>query len=212
MTIRIAGIGGTGVVTTAHLWRWAAMIDGIDVSGLDQTGLSQKAGPVVSDLRIGPGLGIVPTCSEMTKSTSFWPQISWRAVRPSVLSGMRPGHTAVVGSTAASLTGPMVLGLQERHVPDAELQASLSRLTGPEDAVFADAEILAIRGGAASSMANVVLLGIASQRGVLPVSAEALEAAIERNDVSVKANLAAFRIGRSWAAGALRAFRGHESR
>ena len=34
-------------------------------------------------------------------------------------------------------------------------------------------------------MANVVLLGIASQRGVLPVSADALEAAIERNDVSV---------------------------
>jgi indolepyruvate ferredoxin oxidoreductase len=100
----------------------------------------------------------------------------------------------------------MVLGLQERHVPDAELQALLARLGGPGHTVFTDAETLAVRGGGASSMANVVLLGIASQRGVLPVSADALEAAIERNDVSVRANVAAFRIGRSWAAGALPGF------
>jgi indolepyruvate ferredoxin oxidoreductase len=98
----------------------------------------------------------------------------------------------------------MVLGLEERHVPDAELQALLARLAGPGHAVFFDADALAVRGGAASSMANVVLLGIASQRGVLPVSADAIEAAIERNDVSVRANVAAFRVGRSWAAGALR--------
>jgi indolepyruvate ferredoxin oxidoreductase len=202
MTIRIAGIGGTGVVTTAHLLAWAAMIDGIDVSGLDQTGLSQKAGPVVSDLRIGPGAWERSNLLGNGEVDVLLATDLIAAARPSVLDGMRPdGHTAVIGSTAASLNGPMVLGLQERHVPVADLASSLSKLTKEGGAVFVDAGLLAIEAGATASTANVALLGVASQRGLLPVSAEALESAIERNNVSVGDNIAAFRIGRSWAAG-----------
>jgi indolepyruvate ferredoxin oxidoreductase len=203
MTIRIAGIGGTGVVTTAHLLAWAAMIDGIDVWGLDQTGLSQKAGPVVSDLRIGPGAWDRSNVLGDGEVDVLLATDLMAAVRPAVMNGIRPGHTAVIGSTASPLNGPMVLGLQERDVPNADLQASLSRRTGAGDPVFVDAGMLAIRAGAAASMANVALLGVASQRGLLPVSARAIEAAIERNDVSVGANVAAFRVGRSWAAGLL---------
>jgi indolepyruvate ferredoxin oxidoreductase len=212
MTIRIAGVGGTGVVTTAHLLAWAAMIDGVDVSGLDQTGLSQKAGPVVSDLRIGPGAADRSNVLGDGEVDVLLAADLMAAVRPSVLNGIRSGHTAVIGSRASSLNGPMVLGLQERHVPEADLQASLSGRAGEGNAVFVDAGLLAVRGGAAASMGNVVLLGVASQRGLLPVSAQALERAIERNDVSAAANIAAFRVGRSWAAGLLNEFGAEDRR
>ena len=51
-TLRMIGIGGTGVVTVAQIVGMAALLDGKQTRGLDQTGLAQKGGPVVSDVRI----------------------------------------------------------------------------------------------------------------------------------------------------------------
>ena len=50
--IRMPGVGGTGVVTAAAILRTAAHLEGRYAAALDQTGLAQKGGPVVSDLRL----------------------------------------------------------------------------------------------------------------------------------------------------------------
>jgi indolepyruvate ferredoxin oxidoreductase len=52
--VRMPGIGGTGVVTVSQILQMAAHLDGLHAAGLEQTGLAQKGGPVVSDVRISP--------------------------------------------------------------------------------------------------------------------------------------------------------------
>jgi len=203
LTIRIAGVGGTGVVTCAHLIAWAALIEGVEVWGLDQTGLSQKAGPVISDLRVGPGAAERSNVLGEGEVDLLVVADLVAAVQPKVLSSMSEGRTAVVGSTASSLSGPMVLGLERREVPVDELRAALESGAAEGRAAFVDAEAVAHMVGAPETAANVVLLGVASQLGYLPVSAGSIVEAIERNGVSVGANRAAFEAGRRWATGDL---------
>ena len=50
--VRMPGIGGTGVVTVSQILQMAAHLDGLHAAGLEQTGLAQKGGPVISDVRI----------------------------------------------------------------------------------------------------------------------------------------------------------------
>ena len=52
--ILIAGVGGTGVVTASGLIGLAAHLEGKVVLQLDQTGLAQKFGAVLSHVRIAP--------------------------------------------------------------------------------------------------------------------------------------------------------------
>ena len=54
-TMRITGVGGTGVVTIAQILGTAFAADGYQVRALDQTGLAQKGGAVVSDLTVSTG-------------------------------------------------------------------------------------------------------------------------------------------------------------
>ena len=196
--VRIAGIGGTGVVTAAQILATAAMLDGFDSRGLDQTGLSQKAGPVVSDLRLSTTA--TPATNLLGDGTAHvllaFDLLTAASAR--TLEACGAGTTIVVGSTTATPTGSMI-GRPDRRVPAAdELRERLDTASDPSATRLADAgEFMESLLGNATA-ANIFVIGAAIQHGALPVTAGSVEEAIRLNGVHADANIEALRWGRSW--------------
>ena len=94
--MRITGIGGTGVVTVAQIIGTAAMLDGFEVRGLDQIGLSQKAGPVVSDVRLSKHAPSFTNRLGEHQADLLMAFDQLVAASESGLSTCRPDHTVVV--------------------------------------------------------------------------------------------------------------------
>ena len=197
--IRLAGIGGTGVVTVAQILATAAMIDGYDVRGLDQTGLSQKAGPVISDLRLsrsGPRASNLVSEAGADVILAFDLLVGANA-RTMHAAGVK--RTIMVGSTSETPTGSMV-GHPEKGLPIIkELIDRVNSVTRSAANRFVDASGVSRSMFGDSAFANVLLLGVAVQAGAIPVDTDSVERAIGLNGVAVNRNRAAFQAGRRWA-------------
>ena len=191
----LVGVGGTGVVTVNQVLATAALLDGLQVRTLDQTGMSQKAGPVVSHLRIArdeiePANRVGPGQSDCYLGLDLLTASESRN-----LAYAESGRTAAFVSTSEVPTGAMVEGSGALAFPPRE--QLLARIRGSVRDLF-DLDTL----GAASVLfsqttpSHFLLVGAAYQSAALPISAAAIEAAIELNGVAVADNLAAFRWGR----------------
>jgi indolepyruvate ferredoxin oxidoreductase len=195
--VRMMGIGGTGVVTVNQVLGMAALMDGLHVSGLDQTGLSQKGGPVVSDLRItSEPLAAAPKAPAGSIDLYLGFDLLGAASNKNLVTAASDRTVAVV-STSAVPTGRMVVDVNERFP---ELAAQLDRIdavTRREHNLYLDAQQLSERLFGDHMMTNTLALGAAYQRGLLPVSGDALEEAIRLNGAAVEKNLAAFAWGRA---------------
>ena len=193
--ILLAGIGGTGVITVAAILAEAAHIDGSCVLVLDQTGLAQKNGAVLSHIRI--------------------------AATPDRLSTVRIGmgeadlllgFDMVVAASAAALTtsAPQrTRALIDRHLaPTAAfvkdnttdlrqegMMRAIRRATG-DAAEFVGATRLTTTLMGDAILSNMLLLGYAWQKGLVPIGLAALLRAIEINGAAVEANKTAFAWGR----------------
>tara|TARA_Y100001936_G_scaffold235737_1_gene264260 strand:- start:936 stop:4475 length:3540 start_codon:yes stop_codon:yes gene_type:complete len=198
LDLRIAGIGGTGVVTAAQILATAAMLDGYEVRGLDQTGLSQKAGPVVSDLRLTRD---IPRPSNLLMDQSADVIIGFDllvAASDRALDVAMSGKTILIASETETPTGEMV-GNPLRTLPTADtLLKRLSKCIKEESSYLVDAGARCkdLLGSVTSS--NIFLLGVAVQYGALPVSPQSFEQAIKLNNVNIEGNLDAFHWGRAW--------------
>ena len=192
----MAGVGGTGVVTVSQVLATAALLDGFDVMGVDQTGLSQKGGPVVSHLRFFDGEAKGANLIGAGGADCYLGLDLLVAADPKNLAKADPERTVAVVSTSKLPTGDMVAHVEETY-PDVDAMLSAidgATRTGASIRLDADRMADALLGTAMP--ANVLALGAAYQAGGIPVSAASIERAIELNGVAVAANIAAFRWGR----------------
>jgi indolepyruvate ferredoxin oxidoreductase len=194
--IYVAGIGGLGVLTVGALLGTAAHLDGQAATVLDFTGLAQKNGAVVSQVRIAPEHG------------------ANHAVR--IGAGeidLMLGADAVVAASVDALTkfgkgrGALVLNRDETPtadsvtdrdaaLPTARMIDTLMGRAGNRGFVVSATRIA--EGLFGNNMAaNTFLVGYAWQKGLLPISAEAFERAIEANGAAVDLNKRAFAWGRA---------------
>ena len=196
--VRMAGIGGTGVVTVAQILATAAMLDGWEVRGLDQTGLSQKAGPVISDVVLARPGAISSNLVGARQAEVVLGFDALVAASDGAISAADPAMTTVIATTHRTPTGRMVAH-PDLVYPTEAVEARLAAATKVDGNRFVDATALASALAGSAAAANVLLLGIAVQDGRIPVSVDAVERAIDLNGVAVDANLAAFDWGRRWA-------------
>ncbi|MGP3956895.1 indolepyruvate ferredoxin oxidoreductase family protein [Nonomuraea sp. 3N208] len=192
--IRMPGIGGTGVVTVSQILQMAAHLDGLHAAGLEQTGLAQKGGPVVSDVRISPRpvAGSVRASQGRVDVLIGFDLLG--AASDANLAVASPEHTAAVLNTSVVPTAAMVTG----RMPVPGHAAAVARVESAARSVTClDAHELAEALFGDHMPANLLLVGAAYQHGLLPMSAAAIEQAITLNRAAVEQNLAAFRWGRA---------------
>lgn len=195
-TVRMPGIGGTGVLTISQLLSTAAMLDDHYVSGVDQTGLSQKAGPVVSQLTISTTPVSDAGVASDTEVDTYLVFDLLVALSEKNLAAVSENQTVVVASTSRTPTGAMVIDTDVAYPQPGSLQAELDGRTRRPQNIYLDAQgaALGLFGDAVTS--NVIVLGSAFQQGCIPISADSIEQAIEINGAAVQANKLAFRWGR----------------
>ena len=193
----ITGVGGTGVVTIGAILAQAAHIDGKGAGMMEMAGLAQKGGAVHIHLRL--------------------------AERPEDISAIRVAlgeADAVLGGDLVTTAGAKTIGLMKtgrtgavvnsheiitgEFTRDTEFKLPFDRLTLQLEArlsgnmVEFDASELARALLGDSIFSNMMIVGAAWQRGLLPLSYEAIIAAVELNKAAVEGNKRAFEIGR-WA-------------
>jgi len=198
--IVVTGVGGTGVVTIGALIGMAAHLDGKGCSILDQLGLAQKGGSVVSHLRIARTPGDIAA----TRIASGGADLVLggdllTTGNADTLNTMAEGRTRVIANAHEIMPGDFT-----RHgdleFPAARIQRAIEAAAGDGASEFVNATRLATRLMGDAIATNLFLLGFAFQRGRVPVSSRALMHAIELNGVAVDMNKAAFTWGRRAAA------------
>ncbi|MDH6164915.1 indolepyruvate ferredoxin oxidoreductase [Variovorax boronicumulans] len=192
----VTGVGGTGVVTVGAVIAMAAHLEGKSASVLDFMGFAQKGGSVLSFVRLADTperLNQVRIDTQQADAILACDVVV--GASPDALQTVRHGRTRVLANVHEI---PVAESLRN---PDADLHVDLLLekmrfVAGEEQVETFDAQSLAEEFLGDTLAANIVATGYAWQRGLVPLSLEALMHAIELNGVAVAANQSAFSLGR----------------
>ncbi|RMC37875.1 indolepyruvate ferredoxin oxidoreductase family protein [Paracoccus alkanivorans] len=193
----ITGVGGTGVVTIGAVLAQAAHIDGKGAGMMEMAGLAQKGGAVhihlrlanqpedISAIRVAVGEADCVVGGDLIVTAGA-----------KTIGLMTKGRTGAVVNDHEIITGDFTR-FRDFQVPSDRLKLSLEARLG-DNAAFFDANELALRLLGDSIYSNMLVLGACWQRGLLPLTFEAIMEAIRLNGTKVEENQRAFQIGR-WA-------------
>ncbi len=195
-SLLIAGIGGTGIITVGALLGMAAHLDGKGCTVLDFTGLAQKNGAVMSHVRIAPAqdelhaVRIAPGGADAVLACDMVV-----ACAPQALATIEHGVTRVIANSDVAPTAAFVVD-GDLDFEVAAMQRSLKTAAGATSLDIIDATGLATELMGDSIATNMFMLGFAFQKGLVPISLQAIERAIQLNGVAVAANQRVFSWGR----------------
>ena len=195
-SILVAGIGGTGIVTIGALLGMAAHLEGRGCTVLDMAGLAQKGGAVWSHLRFGKD----PTAIKAMRIAAGGADAVLGcdmvvAASHKTLLATRKGATRMLVNTHEVMSGEFTRH-PDLQFPAAALRESMVHAVGGDGVEFVDTTQLANELFGDSIAGNLFLLGYAYQRGLVPIGAAAIEAAIVFNGVDVERNREALIWGR----------------
>ena len=193
--IIVTGVGGTGIVTVGGILGMAANLEGRGVGVLDMAGLAQKGGAVFSHMRIAKAPEDIHAIRVAAGRADLvlGGDIVVAGTRK-VLAAVRPGTTMIV-NTDEFLPGEFTRNA-DFSLPSERLKRTIIADAGRDNAHFVDATRIANALFGQSIGANMFLVGYAYQLGKIPLSAAAIEKAIELNGQAVGMNRAAFHWGR----------------
>ena len=194
--IFMLGIGGTGVVTVNQIISTAAFLENKKVVALDQTGLSQKGGSVVSHLKILEKDS--SDCSSRVangESDGYLVFDLLTGANPKNMEKLNSKRSISIISTSEIPTGDMVRSTKSEY-PEAEHMIGLIKEFSKKN-VLLNATELSEHFFGSNMQANFIVIGAAYQAGSIPIDASSIEEAININGVAVKSNTEAFNIGRT---------------
>jgi indolepyruvate ferredoxin oxidoreductase len=197
--ILVTGVGGTGVVTIGAILGMAAHLEGKGFSSLDMAGLAQKGGAVLAHLQVAASPEDIRTVrlgsggARLLLGCDLVVAASEKAIDTA-----RTGLTRAVVNTHQQMTGEFTRNANIAF-PAQALERGIGKAVGEGNAEFVDATRVATALMGDSIATNMFMLGFAYQRALVPVSAQAIERAIELNGAAVKMNQAAFLWGRRMA-------------
>ena len=193
--VMITGIGGTGVITVGAVLGMAAHLEERACSIYDMTGLSQKNGAVYSHLKIADRNADIGAQHIATGEADLLLGFDMVASVGGDAFTSLSEKTQIVGNSRVSNTVIFQFNPDDK-VDNSLLEGKLIERVGHDHLHLVDASSLALKLCGDTIASNMFMVGFACQNGLLPLSVEAVERAIELNGTAVAFNLNAFRLGR----------------
>src|SRR5690349_12148688 len=179
--ILVTGVGGTGVVTIGALLGMAAHLEGRGVTVLDQLGMAQKGGAVMSHVRIAKTPDEIHAVRIAAGSTRLILGCDiLTCVGYEQLAKMQKGVTKTLVNSALVMPAGFTRN-PDLAFPRGSMEREIKDAVAPGDAEFLDATRLATGLMGDSIATNLFMVGFAYQRGLLPVGEPAILRAIELN-------------------------------